>query len=65
MKKRLCKSGTDRKLCGVCGGLGVYLNIDSTVVRLIWCLVTLCSCGTRIVAYIIAALVMPDDEIIQ
>ena len=43
MKKRLCKSGTDRKLCGVCGGLGVYLNIDSTVVRLIWCLVTLCS----------------------
>ena len=65
MKKRLCKSGTDRKLCGVCGGLGVYLNIDSTVVRLIWCLVTLCSCGTGIVAYIIVALVMPDDEIIQ
>ena len=65
MKKRLCKSSSDRQLCGVCGGLGVYLNLDSTVIRLIWALVTICSCGTGIIAYLVAALIMPDDEIIQ
>ena len=65
MKKRLCKSSSDRQLCGVCGRLGVYLNLDSTVIRLIWALVTICSCGTGIIAYLVAALIMPDDEIIQ
>lgn len=65
MKKRLCKSSSDSKICGVCGGLGVYLNLDSTVIRLVWGLVTVCSCGTGIIAYIVAALIMPDDEIIQ
>lgn len=33
--KRLYRSETDRKLCGVCGGIAEYFNIDSTVVRLI------------------------------
>jgi phage shock protein PspC (stress-responsive transcriptional regulator) len=65
MKKRLCKSSSDRKLCGVCGGLGVYFNLDPTIIRLIWALVTVCSCGTGVIAYLVATLVMPDDEIIQ
>ena len=58
MKKKLIRSSSDRMLCGVCGGLGIYFNIDSTMVRLIWSVVTLCSCGTGILAYII-------DDIIQ
>lgn len=32
--KRLYRSYTDKKLAGLCGGLGVYLNVDPTVVRL-------------------------------
>ena len=57
--KKLAKSRTDRKLCGVCGGLAEYLNLDSTVVRLIWLLLVLFA-GTGVLAYIIAALIMPE-----
>ncbi len=56
--KRLTKS-YDRKICGVCGGIAEYLNIDPTLVRLAWLLLVLCA-GTGVLAYIIAAIVMPE-----
>lgn len=56
--KRLTKS-YDRKLCGVCGGIAEYFNIDPTIVRLIWLLLVLCA-GTGVLAYIIAAIIMPE-----
>lgn len=57
--KRLYKSKIDKKLCGVCGGLAEYFNIDSTIIRL--GLVILVACfGTGILAYIVAAIIMPD-----
>ena len=60
MNKRLCKSSTDKKIFGVCGGLAQFLGIDPTVVRLIWALLIFCA-GTGLLAYIIAALVLPHD----
>lgn len=60
MNKKLYKSITDKKLCGVCGGIAEYFDIDSTIVRLIWAIFTLCG-GAGILAYIIAALVMPKQ----
>ena len=57
--KRLYKSQTDKKLCGVCGGLAEYLDIDPTIIRLIWAVLVLVV-GTGVLAYIIAALVMPE-----
>ena len=57
--KKLTKSRTDRKLCGVCGGFAEYLNLDPTVIRLIWMLLVLCA-GTGVLAYLIAALIMPE-----
>lgn len=57
--KKLTKSRNDRKLCGVCGGLAEYLNLDSTIVRLIWVLLVLAA-GTGVLAYLIAALIMPE-----
>ncbi len=57
--KRLAKSRTDRKLCGVCGGLAEYLNLDPTIIRLIWALLVLAA-GTGLLAYLIAALIMPE-----
>ena len=57
--KKLYKSNTDKKICGVCGGLAEYLEIDSTIIRLILVLLVLFA-GTGILAYIIAALVMPS-----
>ena len=60
--KQLKRSLQNRKICGVCGGIGEYFNIDPTVIRLIWVLITLASCGTGIIAYIIAAVVMPESN---
>ncbi len=60
MNKRLCKSSTDKKIFGVCGGLAQFLGIDPTFVRLIWALLIFCA-GTGLLAYIIAALVLPYD----
>ena len=59
MEKKLYKSNTDKKLCGVCAGIAEYLGIDSTVIRLLWVLGTL-FVGAGILAYIIAAIVMPN-----
>lgn len=57
--KKLYKSQIDKKICGVCGGIAEYFGIDSTIVRLAWVLLSACF-GSGIIAYIIAALVMPD-----
>ena len=60
MQKKLYKSATDKKVCGVCGGLAKYFGIDSTFVRLATVLLTL-FVGGGLLAYIIFALVMPED----
>ena len=59
MEKKLYRSNVDKKIAGVCGGLAEYLNVDSTVIRLAWALVTLFA-GAGLIAYIVAALVMPN-----
>ena len=51
MNRKLYRSNTNRMICGVCGGIGEYLNIDPTLVRLIWALV----------AYLLAAVIIPQD----
>ncbi len=58
MEKRLYKSNVDKKLDGVCAGIAEYLNMDPTVIRLLWVLATL-FVGAGVLAYIVAAIVMP------
>ena len=58
--RRLTKSRTERMICGVCGGFAEYLNMDPTIVRLIM-VVFLCM-GWGILAYFIAAIVMPEKS---
>ena len=57
--RRLTRS-RDRQLAGVAGGMAEYLDIDPTVVRILWIIVGIASGGLAIVAYIILALVMPQ-----
>ena len=52
--KRLYRSGKDKVLGGVCGGIAEYLKVDPVVVRLVWAFGTLVSLGTGILLYIIA-----------
>ena len=60
MKNKLYKSVKDRKLTGVCGGIGEYLDIDSSIIRIIWLILVLCA-GTGLLAYIICAIVLDDN----
>ncbi len=60
-EKKLYRTMGDKKIFGVCGGLGRYFGIDPTVVRLVAVLLVLCA-GTGILAYLIAALIIPADD---
>ena len=57
--KKLYKSKTNKVLGGVCGGIGEYFNIDPTVVRLAWVLLTLIKPPAGILGYLLAWIVMP------
>jgi phage shock protein C len=59
--KRLYRSLRDRMLCGVCGGIGEYFNIDPTLVRLLAVVICVCSCSSGLIAYIIAAIIIPEE----
>lgn len=58
MDKRLFKSDTNKVLCGVCGGIGEYFNIDPTIIRLLF--VIFGCTGSGIFAYIVAAIIIPN-----
>ena len=58
MNKKLYKSNTNKMLEGVCGGIAEYFGVDPTIVRLAW--VVFCALGgSGILAYIIAAIIIP------
>lgn len=56
--RKLMRSRTDEKIAGVCGGFAEYLDIDSTLVRLIW-VAALFLGGGGLIAYLVAWIVMP------
>ena len=62
MEKKLYKSNQNNMLDGVCGGIAEYFGIDPTVVRLIWALFSLMG-GCGILAYIIAAIIIPRNPV--
>ena len=62
--KRLYRSTTDRQIAGVCGGLAEYFGIDPTIVRILFVLATLAG-GPGLIAYIVLALVIPDQSSIR
>ena len=57
---RIHKSARDKKIAGVCGGIAEFLGVDPTIIRLVWALLTF-GWGTGLVAYIICALVLPEE----
>lgn len=57
MERKLFKSSSDRMVSGVCGGIGEYFNIDPTIIRLLFAIFGFT--GTGIVAYIVAAIIIP------
>ena len=58
--KKLYRSKSDRKIAGVCSGIAKYFELDPSVIRLLWILLTVFG-GQGLIAYIICALVLPDE----
>ena len=57
---KLRKSNTDRKICGVCGGIAEYFGIDPIWIRLLWAIMVFVF-GTGVVLYFVFALIMSDE----
>lgn len=60
-KKRLYRIEEGSKLFGVCGGLAEYFDLDPTIIRVIWALLTVFY-GAGIIAYLVCALCMPKKS---
>ncbi len=58
--RKLTRSRENRMICGVCGGLGEYLNVDPTIVRIIWIFFSLAGCGTGLLVYLVASVIIPE-----
>ena len=60
--KRLYRSRKDRMIAGVCGGVGEYLGIDPTLIRLALLLLAIWG-GGGVLAYLIAWIVIPEEPL--
>jgi phage shock protein C len=61
MVKRLYRSSQNRMIAGICGGIAEYFNIDPSIVRLAWIIFAVMG-GAGVLAYIICAVVIPNDK---
>lgn len=63
MKKYLYKSEDDRKLDGVCAGIAEYFDVDPTIVRVIYALITIITgIGPGLIAYFVLTIIMPNKS---
>jgi phage shock protein C len=58
--RRLYRSGKERILGGVCGGIAEYFEVDPVLVRLLWVLMTL-MWGAGIIMYLVAWIIIPRN----
>lgn len=59
--KQLYRPVKGRILGGVCAGIGIHLDVDPTVIRLVWVALTLLSLGTGVIVYIAAWILIPEE----
>jgi len=59
--KRLTRSATDRKISGICGGLGEYFNVDPVIFRIAFCF-TIFMGGAGLILYLVMLLVIPEKK---
>ena len=59
MQKKLYRSKSDRVIAGVCGGVAEYLNIDVTIIRVLWSVASLFA-FFGVILYIVCAIVFPE-----
>lgn len=59
---KLIKSSSDRMFAGVCGGLGRYFNVDTTLIRIGFAAATVIGVGSPVLIYILMALIVPNED---
>ena len=59
--KQLMRSKSDRQVAGVCGGVANYLDMDPSIVRILWILFCLAG-GSGVLVYIVMAMLIPEEE---
>jgi len=63
--KRLLRSRSDRKIAGVCSGLAQYLDLDTSLVRILWFFITLaCGIFPGIIAYVLGWIIIPEESLL-
>lgn len=60
VQKKLTRSKKDKIIAGVCGGLGEYFEVDPTIIRLVFVILTIWG-GVGVIIYIIAFFVLPES----
>ena len=60
--KKLCRDTNDKMIAGVCAGIANYFGIDKTIVRLVVAILAICSFSGLFWIYLIAWLIMPEDD---
>jgi len=63
-ERRLTRSATDKKIAGICGGLGEYFGVDSTAIRVVWCIVAILFGAVvgGLIAYVVAWFIIPRSS---
>lgn len=61
MRRKLYRSRTDKKIFGVIGGIANYFDVDATILRVIYVLLSLFVIGCPIIIYLIVALIIPEE----
>jgi len=62
-RERLVRTRAGRKIAGVCGGVAEYFDLDVTLVRVIWLVITFMPPSVGFIAYIIGWIVMPEEPV--
>ena len=64
--RKLYRSSSNKKISGVCGGIGNYFNVDANLIRILLVVLAIFSnvgVGLILVAYIVAAIILPEDGV--
>jgi phage shock protein C len=65
LPKKLLRSRADRKVAGVCAGIARYLDLDTSLVRILWFFITLaCGVAPGLVAYALAWIIIPEEPLL-
>jgi phage shock protein C len=63
MENKLSRTtGSEAMFLGICGGLGKHFNLDPTIVRIAWALITFFSVGGLVIVYFVLAFIIPKEN---